>query len=320
MSDDQQTEDPEGGEGAGGGGDAGGTGVGSGEAGGSRFMLWALVALAVFVGGGAFYHLSSQNADRWFLEVRDGEVVVRKGIWFPTGAADYEAGGEAYAPVPLPEGMDPPPRVHDGAQSVDNALYRLLIAAASGAIGSGDPARIESAKGLLSRVRLLAGISQEQADEVLRYRGDIAMAEGHLALREVRALLTRAKQRVEAGASRGTRLYKDPQGWVRWIDAKLAEFSGLQDAREPPLSLCPDPKLAARPATSPSVAAPAPAASPGPAAAPSPLSELTDPDPAPALPFPLFPAADPAAPAADDQADAADAADAGGEGEGELRL
>ncbi len=254
--------------------DTGSGGSTADAGGGNRWVLWLLVVIAVFVGGGAFYHLSSENASKWFLEVRNGDVVVRKGIWFPTGAADYDEGGPAYDPVPLPEGMDPPARVHDSSQSVDNAIYRLLVALASSAIESGDANRIETAKGLLGRARLLAGISQDQADEVLRYRGDIAMAEGHLAIKQVQTLLVRAKQRVEAGAAKGTRLYKDPAGWVRWIDAKLAEFSSLDDAREPPASLC-APGLPA-PSPPPSAAEP-------PAAAPvlDPLAELTSPLPPP---------------------------------------
>ena len=292
---------------------------------GGRWLLWLLVVVGVFVGGGAFYHLSTQNAGKWFLEVRGGEVVVRKGIWFPTGAADYDDGGPAYAPVPLPEGMAPPARVHDSPESVDNAIYRLLIALASSAIESSDAPRIESAKGLLSRARLLAGISQEQADDVLRYRGDIAMAEGHLAIRQVQALLARAKQRVEAGAAKGIRLYKDPQGWVRWINAKLAEFSSLDGAREPPVSLCgPDtaPTLDAPPGPSPTRPSPGAPSAGGPTA---PAPALVDPSASDSLPqgrqrprvappdaglsFPLFPkptepeedpASDPAPPAADE--------------------
>lgn len=253
---------------------------------GGRWLIWVLVAASVFIGGGVFYHLSSENAQKWFLEVREGSVIVRKGIWFPTGAADFEAGGRAYEPLLLEAGTPPPERVHDSLESVDKALYRILMGSAAGAIDSGDAARINRAKKLLSRARLLAGISDEEADEVLRYRGDIAMAEGHMAIREVRALLERAKRRVDAGASRGTRLYKDPHGWARWIDNKLEEFSGVEDARQPPPPGCPPaaaegavpPRtLAAQPPTAPATslggaeaagmpASPAPAPGSAPAA------------------------------------------------------
>lgn len=208
------------------------------DGGGSRWVMWLVLVGAIFVGGGVFYHLSAANAGKWFLEVRGGQVVVRKGIWFPTGASDYD-GGRAYAPIPLPPGMAAPPRVHDSRTSVDRAIYVVLMTSAAAAIESGDARRLESAKGILSRVRLLEGISEDQADEVLRYRGDIAMAEGHLAIREVATLLARARERVASAATRGTRIYKDAAGWHRWLDAKLAEFQSLNDAREPPVSLCP---------------------------------------------------------------------------------
>ncbi len=295
---------------------------------GGRWLAWVLVAAGVFIGGGVFYHLSSENAQKWFLEVREGSVIVRKGIWFPTGAADFEAGGRAYEPLLLEAGAQPPERVHDSLQSVDKALYRILMSSAAGAIDSGDAARINRAKKLLSRARLLAGISDEEADEVLRYRGDIAMAEGHMAIREVRALLERAKQRVDAGASKGTRLYKDPQGWARWIDDKLREFSGVEDAREPPPRSCPPaavegivrPQVLAAPTPNPPGTTPAPpiaaadSAAAGPASpapptatappgagppsggAPAPAPLVPTPPTAPATPkgglsFPLFPGA-----------------------------
>ena len=207
----------------------GGNGVGS-----AKLIIGLLLIAVVFAGGGAFYHYASQNAGRYFVELRGDVVVVRKGIFFPQGAADFEEGGAAYRPIQVTKGTRLAKQVLPDLVSVDRVLYPLLMDLAKGAIESEDAGRITSAKELLRRARLLGNISEEEADEILRYKGDIALAEGHMALREVRGLLERALERVARAKTRGTRLYKDPAGWERWIQSKLAEFQALEGAKEPP--------------------------------------------------------------------------------------
>lgn len=252
---------------------------------GSRWILWLVLVVCVFVGGGLFYHFSSANSSRYFLTVRDGSAVIRKGIFFPTGDADFE-GGPAYAHLPLPEGFSVQPEVFDDLATVDRAIYGLLVRLARGAMESEDPARLEDARSLLDRARLLPALTEEEADEVLRYRGDLAVVEGKLALREVGALLERARERLERARSRGTRIYTDPEAWIAWIDTKLAEFKAAESSKQPPGMIEPEeilevvepeeaPALPADPPPvppmPPATTAPSPPA--GPPAAPAPAGE-----------------------------------------------
>lgn len=219
-----------------------------------RWIVWLVVVCVFFVGGGIFYHLSSENASRYLVELRDGQIVVRKGIFFPSGAADFD-GGPAYASFSVPAGMSFEKQLLTDLVAVDKVLYRLFMDVSAAAIEGGEETGLDLARKLLGRARLLPNISEQEADDILRYKGDIAMAEGQMALREVGGLLDRARERLKDAETRGTRIYKDAAGWLRWITLKQAEFKALEGSKVPP----PAEGWCVPPADLPRLDAPAPA-------------------------------------------------------------
>lgn len=143
--------------------------------------------LAVGLGVAVAWLLAERNARQWWIVPEGGKVVVKKGIFFPTGkaafvSADPEA-SRTYAPITTPQGTAVPVETsYEDRAGLDQALFDLLAGWARDDIRSQQLERMERARGHLARASRLAGLSPAQREQLRILQAETAFQEavGHL--------------------------------------------------------------------------------------------------------------------------------------------
>ena len=267
--------------------------------GGGSWKLYLLAVLAVllFGGGAVFYHFSARNARVFWVEQSGQDLLIRKGIFFPTGSVLADA-GPAYAPFALLPETSFVKRRAGSLEEVDRVLFLLLTDQTRQALSGRDEAGVAQAKEYLRRARMLASIGDKEEEVLLRLKGDMDMARGVAVLRTVVPTLERALKDLQRAEAHGTQTAESPDGWIRWVGTRVEEFGTALRTMRPP------PEFASPGSAAPRIAEPTADAVPPPGedAAPTGIPEEQPPTiarpPAPApVPAPVAPLAPtPAAP------------------------
>lgn len=289
--------------------------------------LWLVLLLIVGLLGGAFWYLSDDNHDRYFLRIDGGTVTVERGLFFPIGTREW-APNRAYEPFSVPRGVKVQAAGPIELEALDQrllALYQAIARSHLKDLRKGEP---EEAEKMLLRAGKLFTTDVRDERQLLELLGDVSFRQGLSKIQGIEKQFDDALRQFKLAAMRGGREYKGAAEWVTAIERLKAEFralsveSGLDpDAiltgRSPdptPDEIAPLPKLtgggdAGVDEATDAGAAPADAGLPAPEegaedeADPSsggaPAAEETEPEEAPSNPFGFF---------RDDDDEAADAA------------
>src|SRR5512137_2903453 len=186
----------------------------------SPLLLLLAVALAVVVA----WLLAERNARQWWLVPEEGRVVVKRGVFFPTGKSTFKSDdpemSRTYAAlVPPPGAAVPAETAYDDRAALDQALFDWLARWAREDIQSEQMARMERARGYLQRAARLAGLSPAQREQLRTLQAETAFQEAVGHLQEGAEALRRALE--------GLRLAAEARGPV------AAEAAALGKALDP---------------------------------------------------------------------------------------
>jgi hypothetical protein len=212
--------------------------------------------LAVGLGVAVAWLLSERNARQLWIVPEGGKVVVKKGVFFPTGkaafvSADPEA-SRTYAPLTPPPGAATPVEASfDDRAELDRALFELLAGWARDDIRSQQMERMDRARGHLARASRLAGLSTVQREQLRVLQAETAFQEavGHLqeaanALRlaiEGLKLAAEARGPVAAEAAALERSLEPVAGATGQLMLQASRFAAEQYRPAPPAPGAPAP-------------------------------------------------------------------------------
>jgi len=285
----------------------------SARGGGFGRALKNLVLFLLFLGlaFGLLYLVAERNARRYFLVPEDGNLVVKRGIFFPIGQKPYlpddPSLAKAYAPIPLPaSGTKIKQQAFAERSDLDRSLFDTLLAWSKTRIHSGDPKTLEKGIKYLSRAEELPTYTDTQRQALEELQGEVAYYEAKRRLRQsvdsledVVKKLARARDSGSARAGESKALLGAIEQHIAALRRVLDELDrGIKlDSGSPPTPPPADTGAAgaAAPATPPAQ----PALPPRPAPAPRTTPPRTVPRtrPRPAAPAPTKPAPASRAPA-----------------------
>ncbi|MDF1565055.1 MAG: hypothetical protein P1V51_18605, partial [Deltaproteobacteria bacterium] len=208
----------------------------------SLAILLAFLALTFAL----LYFVAQQNSRRYFLVAEEGNLVVKRGIFFPVGEKPYTPDeprlAQAYASIPLPpEGFEAGKASFNERADLDQALFDLLIEWARDRIQSGDPSRLERGIAYLRRAETLPAytIAQEQALATLE--GQVAFYEAEHLLREGSGRIAEAVRRLDRARAAGViddqtgeRLVNQAREQVKSLDTFIAKVRASAGMTAPP--------------------------------------------------------------------------------------
>ena len=161
--------------------------------------------LAVGLGVAVAWLLAERNARLWWIVPEDGKVVVKKGVFFPTGKAAFTSAdpetARTYAPLAPPQGSAALVETsYDDRAELDQALFELLARWARDDIQSQQMERMERARGHLARASRLAGLSPAQREQLRVLQAETAFQEAAGHLQEGANALRRALEGLKVAA------------------------------------------------------------------------------------------------------------------------
>jgi len=154
-------------------------------------VLWLVVA-ALFA---AVWWLASERNERHYqVAAQNGQLVVERGRFFPTGTVALPESDKLYAPIKLPEGAKPPPEVEfDDQNALDRWLFDMLAGWAKDAAKKNDT---KTAAALVDRVSQLPGLSGSQMAQLSSLRADLAWDDAQADLASAGQLLGSARRKL----------------------------------------------------------------------------------------------------------------------------
>ncbi len=194
------------------------------KGGGAKLLFISLVVLAL--AGIIVYLLSLLNSKTFFLVPEDGELVVKKGIFFPVGSELYqppEPGLAAlYAPIDLPDELKHAgPMEFDDLPSLNREFGKYLIGLATTLVFSDDEGQYKKGRAYLERVRKLHGLDPAQVDRVKSLRADVDYIEAKRAYLGVERTLERALKKFKQAETFGSGRFGDAGEWINKIETLL---------------------------------------------------------------------------------------------------
>lgn len=182
-------------------------GGGLGHAVKNLFLLILFVALAF----GLLYLVADRNARRYFLVPEGGNLVVKRGIFFPIGEKPYlpdDPGlAAAYAPIPLPpSGFKSGPKAFDERSDLDRTLFDQLLDWAKTRIHSGDTKTLEKGIYYLRRAEKLPTYTEAQRTSLDELQGEVAYYEAKRkladAVKSLENVADKLRQARDSGSAR----------------------------------------------------------------------------------------------------------------------
>ncbi len=158
-------------------------------------VLWLLVAALL----AAVWWLASERNERHYrVSAENGNLVIERGRFFPTGTGP--APEKMYAPFPVPAGEKAPGEMEfDDQNSLDRFLFDTLAAWAKSAAKKSDT---HTAAALVQRASELPGLTGTQMTELSTLRADLSWDDALSQEQQAAQLLdaaVRNLQAVEAG-------------------------------------------------------------------------------------------------------------------------
>ncbi len=188
-----------------------------------HLLAWVL---ALGLGALAFWLASERNARQWLLAPEAGELVVKKGISFPTGSSRFKtddpALAQTYAPVRPPSGAPlPPEQSFDDRGALDQALYELLSRWAREDIASEQPERLERGLAFVARAERLPGVSAAQREDLRALRGESGYYEALWLLERGVEDLRLARDKLKIAADSSTRRAPEAAVLLRTVESLM---------------------------------------------------------------------------------------------------
>lgn len=188
-----------------------------------HLLAWAL---ALALGAVAFWLAAERNARKWILAPEGGQLVVKRGLLFPSGTTRFKsedpAQAQTYAPLKPPPGAAlPPERSFDDRAGLDQALYELLSRWARDDIASEQPERLERGLGFVTRAERLPGISASQREDLHGLRGESGYYEGLWLLERGVEDLRLARDKLKLAAEASTRRAPEATVLLRAVESLM---------------------------------------------------------------------------------------------------
>lgn len=199
----------------------------------SRLKRWTVRLLILGLVASLFYLLAERNRRFYFLSSEGAELVVSRGTWMPSWKAPYVPEDpqlvQAYAPIPLPHGVEIPQKRFDERQDLDQALFEILIDWAETRILADEPEALGEGTGYLERAARLPGISGEQYARIRALRAEVAFSEGRSQLVEALTILESVNERLGLAAVARTARGRKA---TRLLEVMLPATQSLTEALE----------------------------------------------------------------------------------------
>ncbi len=196
-----------------------------------HLLAWVL---ALGLGALAFWLASERNARQWLLVPEGGELVIKKGLAFPTGSSRFKtddpALAQTYAPVKPPAGLPlPAEQAFDDRGGLDQALYELLSRWARDDIASEQPERLERGLSFVARAERLPGISAAQREDLRALRGESGYYEALWLLERGGEDLRLARDRLKLAADSTTKRAPEAAVLLKTVESLMER--GLEATR-----------------------------------------------------------------------------------------
>ena len=198
-------------------------------------LAWvAILGLLGVVG----YLVSERNSRTWSLAPEEGRLVVKKGLFFPTGQTEFRSAdptlAKVYAPLVPPPGKPlPDAQTFADQAELDRQIYDLLSAWAKDDVSSGDPARLERGLGYLERAMELPALSASQRDSLAALRAESGYYEARRLLEKARAELSEAAEKLRLTAGSRSPHALDAESLLKEIGPALEATTGAVRAAGP---------------------------------------------------------------------------------------
>ncbi len=243
------------------------------KGGGAKVMFVVLIVLAL--AGVIVYLLSLLNSKKFFLMPEGGELVVKKGIFFPVGSEVYQPKDPdltgLYKPIEVPDELR-----HAGAiefpdlPALNREFAKYLIRFAREMIFSDDEARYQRGKAYLARSKRLEGLDLEQQETIRGLMADVDYIEAKRSYVGVERTLEHALKMFKRAETFGTGRFADAHEWIKKIEVLLQAIRETKAAGVPQPETEPEPEPAPVPEPIPKPVPPKPKPRPVPTEKPPP--------------------------------------------------
>ena len=253
------------------------------KGGGAKVMFVVLIVLAL--AGIIVYLLSLLNSKKFFLMPEGGELVVKKGIFFPVGSEMYVPKepqlANLYKPIEVPDELR-----HAGAiefpdlPALNREFAKYLIRFAKEMIFSDDDNRYQRGKSYLARSKRLEGLDLEQQETIRGLMADVDYIEAKRSYAGVERTLEHALKMFKRAETFGTGRFADAHEWIQKIEVLLQAIRETKAAGVPKAEPELEPEPVPEPAPPPRKPRPKPRPKPKPR--PAPVEPEPEPTPPPA--------------------------------------
>ncbi len=194
------------------------------KGGGAKVMLVVLIVLGL--AGVIVYLLSLLNSKKFFLVPEGGELVVKKGIFFPMGSERYQPQdpklATLYSPIDLPDELKHAgPIEFADLPSLNRELGNHMIKFSSKLVFSEEPAQYQKGRTYLVRVGSLQGLDARQLQSIQGLNADVDYIEAKMAYLGVEQTLERALKKFKQAETFGTGRFADAKEWILKIQVLL---------------------------------------------------------------------------------------------------
>ncbi|HUT99870.1 MAG TPA: hypothetical protein VM425_00360 [Myxococcota bacterium] len=240
------------------------------KGGGAKVMFVILVVLAL--AGIIVYLLSLLNSKTFFLVPEGGELVVKKGIFFPVGSEIYQPKSPEqaalYAPIELPDELKHAgPLQFEDLPSLNREFAKYMIARANKLVFQTEEKQYLEGKNYLERLRGLTGLEPTQIDRVKSLGADVNYIEAKRAYQGVEKTLESALKKFKQAETFGTGRFSDSGEWIVKIETllkaiRITKSGAAVEAEDSPAA--PETGVPQPPTEDKASAKPAPAPTPAP--------------------------------------------------------
>jgi hypothetical protein len=187
-------------------------------------MLVVLIVLGL--AGVIVYLLSLLNSKKFFLVPEGGELVVKKGIFFPMGSERYQPKdpklASLYSPIDLPEELrHAGPIEFEDLPSLNRDFGNYMIKFANKLVFSKEEALYQKGRRYLERVGTMQGLDAKQMQSIQGLNADVDYIEAKRAYLSVEHTLERALKKFKQAETFGTGRFADAVEWIKKIQVLL---------------------------------------------------------------------------------------------------
>ncbi len=193
-----------------------------------------LLILVLALGFGFLYLVAERNARRYFLVPEGGNLVVKRGIFFPVGEKPYlpdDPGlAAAYAPIPLPAtGPKVGPQDFEERSDLDRTLFDELLAWAKPRIHSGESKSMEKGIYYLRRAEKLPTYTEAQRTTLEELQGEVSYYEAKRRLGDAVDTLEKVAQQLKRARDSGSARAHESQALLAAIEGHVDALQGVLD-------------------------------------------------------------------------------------------